>query len=397
MHRYAGHDAARLQQALRVMRSSGGTPKNVELLDTWGNTLLHSACATGGALPQVTMLLAAGAQVNAIGPYGLTPLATALMGQQWRAARLVAAAGGQLTLGPFNEPSERSFLANVFGIDGVTYLHGHAFELEGAFDFGVYPRLAEAVEAFAHTCADLSICSSSMWTQSAQALRDAASNNFLPCSTVQAKARAGTPLLLPTGWRGHSVCVAILGNQWVLADRNRWQPWSKYKALQPLCYRGALTIKQLQRLRSNRIRPPWAGKVVLMWMDATHRLGRHQSLARTCARLAPKPQQAHNCTVANGKAGLLALLTLLRERNGSIETAATCSALQTEYKKLTTFVRLYFLERYRALHAVAGAASSDPPDTALVQRCEAKLYASKKRQPMLAALRAACMGATDRC
>ena len=398
MHRYAGHNAPGLARALHRMRRNRPANTDVNLPDVWGNTLLHTACASAGAGRQVAMLLKAGAHVNAVGPYGMTPLASALMARQWPAARRVQDAGGALNLGPFNEASERSFLANIFGIDGVTYLHGKALELEGAFDFGAYPRLAEAVEAFARACADPRAWSATMWSQGARALREAPSNNYLPCAEVRAKARAGVALLLPTGWRGHSVCMTILGARAVRANRNRSPAWLGHKPLQALQFKnGSPSSKQLTRMRNNRNRAPWLGKAVLWWLDATHGMGRHRAFARSCAHLAPSPQKAHNCTVANAKAGLLALLMLLRAQDGITEDATTYALLQLEYKRLTTFIRLYFLESYRAMHAAASSVARDPPDTVLMLRCETKLMASAKRRHLIAALRSACMHAAKRC
>ena len=398
MHRYAGHDAKRLTLALQNIRRCSKPLADIGLANAWGNTLLHTACASVGASRQVSLLLKAGADVHAVGPYGLTPLAAALNARQWKSADRVAKAGGAVALGAFNEPSERSFLANVFGIDGVTYLHGQAFELEGAFDFGVYPRLAEAVEAFARTLADRSLISPELWTQSAQALREAPSHTYLPGRAVHACVRANAPTLLPTGWRGHSICIALLGKLAVRANRNRSSAWSGYKTLQPWRFHGGvISRKHLQCLIDNRGRSAWLGKGLLLWEDAAHRLKKTHALAHTCASLAPKPQKAHNCTVANAKAGLLALLILLRAQTGIHETDATRARLQREYKRLTTFIRLYFLERYRLLHAAPCAAGADPPDADLIEQCEAKLRASVSRRFCMAALRKACASEAQRC
>ena len=329
--------------------------------DARGNTPLHHAAATPGQSRLVQQLLQQGADPNAVGSYGTRPLTSALWECQTRSASLLRAHGAVPEVGPLNEPSARSYLASVLGVSGVTVCNGVFLELMGALEAGVYPLLAHSWE---HFSVQAGLDPALAWPV-LRALQAAVPRACGPVAAVQAALAAGEVVIMPTGWRGHSVGAVFCGAAGALILANRAVPhtWRLLRAPKGWRLRAMVAFLQASRRRSAA-----AGEWRMGWFNRIYRAPNNAPLQARLAACRLKTQHVGNCAIASGKAAVLAALLCLAEPEKA----------RTVYKAFTAFLRYHTLKNYLQQHAAADAA---PMDAGLVDRCFAALQAGGRMQP----------------
>ena len=335
--------------------AAGVATATIDTTDAWGRTALYVAADTPGGGACVAALLAHGAAPNIPGPMGIRAALCARLAGRGAECQLLQAAGGTLDLGPLNEASCRCLLAHLFGLAGTTALHGVRLPLMGGWPEAEYVRVGEALAAAVPQWPSTAALPAAALQRLAAAFRAVPETLCAAPESLLARMAAGQTVLLPAAQGvGQAVGVVWCGGVGVRANRHRrpfWRQRGRCTLLAQLPSAAQLAVLQGSGLVQDGAEGP-------VWRA----LGRTRggALQQLLNLQPPAAQRVANCSTASATGVLYAGLALCG--------LDSLPLLRGTYKRLTTWIRYYWLLQILQRHGPGGG-STEPPDMALLARC----------------------------
>ena len=321
--------------------------------DIWGDTPLHQATARARSAA-VRDIVAAGADPNAAGFYGLRPRMVALIHNRLANAAALPA-NASLAIDRPNELARRCYLAGVFGLSGTTSWQGQPVDLDNHLHEGVIAGIADAWTRFAQLPRPLIPF---RLNEIGDALHAAPTHVARADAALVEDFMRGKLLMVATGWRGHAT-MHVFSYPYAIRVNRLMGGQRTFVVMR--CSTARAMGHIVHTARAVRHWPALAAMVRLHLVERAHRVDSSNAVARAIRGMAPAPLKPGKCCFGNTKAAIRAALV--------VQAPQATQAVQTTYKQFTAELRRITLDAY------SRSAAETSVDADLIKRCNDVLAA----------------------